>query len=233
MPGGRSAKISGSRRYMVHWPHLSVTLVQTGIGFERAKTVCLNVFSEKQFDLAISSGFAGALVPTCIGALALPEIVIQGTENTTQSSELSSFPCSLQYQEIVSRIVVDGNFQFISTSLLTVPRIVSSAMEKRVLAQQFQADALDMESAGIAQMAKECNIPFLVIRAVSDLMNENLPKDFNFFLSTSTWVKGFWRFISCPKLWVELFRLRQQAQLASRQLTRFFDTFFLYLRQQR
>ena len=218
---------------MVHWPHLSVTLVQTGIGFERAKTVCLNVFSEKQFDLAISSGFAGALVPTCIGALALPEIVIQGTEDTTQSSKLSSFPCSVQYREIVRRIVADTKVQSISTSLLTVPWIVCSTMEKRVLAQQFEAGALDMESAGIAEVAQEHNIPFFVIRTVSDLMNENLQNDFDLFLSTSTWPKGFCRFLSRPKLWFELLRLRRQAQVASRELTNFFDAFFFYLRQQR
>ena len=218
---------------MVHWPHLSVSLIRTGDGFEQAKTVCLNVFSQKQFDLAISSGFAGALVPTCIGAMVLPEIVIRWTDDPTQSSKFYPFPCSVQYQEIVKRIVTDAKFQFLTNSLLTVPWIVWSVMEKRVLAEKFQADALDMESAGIAQIAKECNVPFLVIRTVSDLMNENLPKDFNFFLSTSTWAKGFWRFVSCPKLWVELFRLRQQAQLASRQLRRFFCAFFLYLRQQR
>ena len=232
MSGGRSAKISGVRQYMAHWPHLSVTLVQTGVGLERTRTVCLNIFSEKRFDLAISSGFAGALVPTRIGALALPEIVIRGADDTTRLSKLSSFSCSMQYQEIVRRIVADAKFQFISTALLTVPWIVCSATEKHALAQKFQAGALDMESAGIAQMAEECDTPFLVVRTVSDLMNENLPKDFNLFLSSSTWVKGLWRFVSRPKLWIELFRLRQQMQLASRQLTRFFDIFFLYLRQQ-
>ena len=217
---------------MVHWPHLSVTLIRTGVGFEQAKTVCLNVFSEKQFDLAISSGFAGALIPTCIGAMVLPEIVIRWTNDPTQSSKFYPFPCSVQYQEIVKRIVTDAKFQFLTNSLLTVPWIVWSVMEKRVLAERFQAGALDMESAGIAQMAKECNVPFLVIRTVSDLMNENLPKDFNLFLSMSTWAKGLWRFIGRPKLWVELLRLRQQAQVASRELTRFLGVFFFYLRRQ-
>ena len=217
---------------MVHWPHLSVTLIRTGVGFEQAKTVCLNVFSEKQFDLAISSGFAGALVPTCIGAMVLPEIVIRWTNDPTQSSKFYPFPCSVRYQEIVKRIVTDAKFQFLANSLLTVPWIVWSVMEKRVLAEKFQADALDMESAGIAQIAKECNVSFLVIRTVSDLMNENLPKDFNLFLSMSTWAKGLWRFIGRPKLWVELLRLRQQAQVASRELTRFLGVFFFYLRRQ-
>ena len=233
MPGGQSSKIGGVPGYIVHWPHLSVTLVQTGIGLERAKTASLGVFSENQFDLAISSGFAGALVPACIGALVLPEIVIRLTGDPAQLSKLSSFSCSVQYQEIVRRIVADAKFQFVSTPLLTVPWIVCAAMEKRVLAQQFRAGALDMESAGIAEMAQERNIPFFVVRTVSDLVNENLPNDFNLFLSISTWAKGFWRFISRPKLWFELLRLRQQTQIASRELTKFFDAFFLYLRQQR
>ena len=128
--------------------------------------------------------------------------------------------------------MTDAKFQFLTNSLLTVPWIVWSVMEKRVLAEKFQADALDMDSAGIAQIAKECNVSFLVIRTVSDLMNENLPKDFNLFLSMSTWAKGLWRFIGRPKLWVELLRLRQQAQVASRELTRFLGVFFFYLRRQ-
>ena len=130
---------------------------------------------------------------------------------------LSSFPCSVEYHRIVSQVVEMIQPHLVSGVLVTVPWIVWSVTEKRALAETFQASALDMESAGIAEKATEQKIPFLVIRTVSDLKDENLPEEFNLFLSPSTWVQGAWRIIIQPAHWAQLFRLRQQMKVASRQ----------------
>ena len=44
----------------------------------------------------------------------------------------------------------------------------------------------------IGAEAAERRIPFAVIRAVSDLLDEDLPLDFNLFLTPSDWSKGIW-----------------------------------------
>ena len=232
MPGGRVAKIGGFRCCTVETPHVSVTLIQTGVGIQNALTAGGDVLGASQWDLAISSGFAGALIPTCIGALVLPNTVVLKPLDTAECLGLSSFPCSVEYHRIVSQVIEVNQPNLVSGVLVTVPWIVWSVSEKRAIAETFQASALDMESAGIAEKATEQKIPFLVIRTVSDLKDENLPEEFNLFLSPSTWVQGTWRIISQPAHWAQVFRLRQQMKVASRQLTSFFDTFFLYLGQQ-
>ena len=224
--------MGGVRRYTAEISHVSVTLIQTGVGIQNALKVCGDVLGASQWDLAISSGFAGALIPSCIGALVLPNTVVLKPFDMAKRVGLSSFPCSVEYHRIVSQVVEVIQPHLVSGVLVTVPWIVWSVSEKRAIADTFQASALDMESAGIAERATEQKIPFLVIRTVSDLKDENLPEEFNLFLSPSTWVQGAWRIISQPANWAKLFRLRQQMKVASRQLTSFLGTFFLYLGQQ-
>jgi len=226
LPGGRVAKIGGVRCCTAETPHVSVTLIQTGAGIQNALNVSEEVLRASQWDLAISSGFAGALIPSCIGALVLPNTVVLQPFDTAECLGLSSFPCSVEYHQIVSQVIEVIQPHLVSGVLVTVPWIVWSVSEKRSIAETFQASALDMESAGIAERAAEQNIPFLVIRTVTDLQDENLPEEFNLFLSPSTWALGTWRIISQPAHWAKLFQLRQQMKVASRQLTSFFDAFF-------
>ena len=206
-------------------------MIQTGIGIQNAKTACREVLGASQWDLAISSGFAGALIPSSIGALVVPRAVVLRPADTTTQFELPSFPCSVEYFQIIHRLVEAMQPHPVSGVLVTVPWIVWSVSDKHSIAETFQASALDMESAGIAEVAAERGVPFLVIRTVSDLKEESLPEEFNLFLSPSTWMQGAWRIMSRPALWLRLCRLRRQTKVASMQLTNFFDTFFLQVGQ--
>jgi adenosylhomocysteine nucleosidase len=207
-------------------------LIQTGVGLQNAQKACQKVFGKTQYHLAISSGFAGALFPSSIGALVIPKTVVLGEADSSEGFELSPFPCSGEYSSIIHRVLESLKLPFLSEMLVTVSWIVWSASEKHAIAKKYQASALDMESAGIAAMAQEYHVPFLVIRTVSDLRDENLPQEFNFFLSPSTWIQGLWRMVSRPALWFNVYRLRQQTNIASRELTRFFEMFVAHLRQQ-
>ena len=82
------------------------------------------------------------------------------------------------------------NHESQSGPILSTPRIVGTGLEKTLLAQHTNAVALDMESAAWGQMAREQNIPFIVVRTISDLVDEDLPVDFNLFLHPRHWLKG-------------------------------------------
>jgi nucleoside phosphorylase len=58
--------------------------------------------------------------------------------------------------------------------LLTVPRVVGSSATKRLLGEQHQALAVDMESACVARACGQSGIPFGCVRAVSDDMGTGL-----------------------------------------------------------
>lgn len=69
-------------------------------------------------------------------------------------------------------------------SILTVDRIVLTANEKRQLAAESGAIALDMESAAVASAASAYSVPFLAIRGVLDPVHEDLAISFDQFLDT-------------------------------------------------
>ena len=60
--------------------------------------------------------------------------------------------------------------------LLTTDRPVASAAEKRALAAACGAIAVDMESAAVAAVARERQVPFLAVRAIADPADMALPQ---------------------------------------------------------
>lgn len=233
MPGGRISKIRGARCYQGSSPDLSITIIQTGVGIQNALKISQDVLGDGEWDLAISSGFAAALIPANIGAFVLPHTVAFNPSGLVQQLGLSSFPCSVEYLQMVHRVIEARKSPQVLGVLVTVPWIVWSVSEKSSIAEQFQASALDMESAAIAEKASKQGIPFIVMRTVSDLKDEGLPEAFNLFLSPSTWMLGTWQIIRQPALWIKLYRLQQQTKVASQELTSIFETFFRYLGQQK
>jgi adenosylhomocysteine nucleosidase len=65
---------------------------------------------------------------------------------------------------------------------VTVDEVVCEAASKRRLASAVRPGDLaivDMESSALARVCGEKSVPFLIVRAVSDLVDEDLPIDFN------------------------------------------------------
>lgn len=222
----------GTRQYSAEIPGLLVTVIQTGMGLQRAKSSCRQAFREGHYDLVISAGFAGAIIPSSIGDLVLPNTVVLKPADGHEYRQLPSFSCSVEYQQLATRVIQEIQISVLRDALVTVPTIVWADSEKRSLARRYRASAIDMESAGLAEIAQEQAAQFMVIRTVSDLMNESLPEDFTLFLSPSTWMQGLWRFVSRPEYWPQLLRLRQQTNIASQHLTTFLDKFLQSLRQE-
>jgi adenosylhomocysteine nucleosidase len=103
--------------------------------------------------------------------------------------------------------------------------VVWQAEEKRRLQRVTEATALDMESAALASAAREHRVPMAIVRTVSDLVDEDLPLDFNLFLRPTGWLKGMQAIIVRPSSLAGLNRLRQQSRIAADRLTEWFLLF--------
>jgi Nucleoside phosphorylase len=108
---------------------------------------------------------------------------------------------------------------------VSLPRIIWRGEEKRRIAAETGAVALDMESAAIGAMAAEHRIPFVVIRAASDLLDEDLPMDFNLFLERTYWLRGAWACVAKPASLWGFRRMRTQMRTASQRITTVFERF--------
>ncbi|MCC6139433.1 MAG: hypothetical protein IT389_02325 [Nitrospira sp.] len=218
IPGGRMDKMQGRPRYCAAVDGGECWVIQTGVGPQRAHAAARDVLSRQDFSLAVSSGFACALRPAAIG-----DILI----GTKAAAIHSGGP--LDYLEVdgeerqrwcVLLNETEAAGYAASGSFISSDRIVYRAEEKVALAERTRATGLDMESAALASEAKTAQVPFLIVRSVSDLVMEELPLDFNLFLRPTGWLKGVGAVLAHPSSLLGLNRLRRQSAVAAAALTR-------------
>jgi adenosylhomocysteine nucleosidase len=93
------------------------------------------------------------------------------------------------------------------------------------MAEMTGAIGLDMESAALAEEAAERQVSFAIVRSVSDLVDENLPMDFNLFMTPADWLKGLAACVAAPSCLGGFLRLRAQMRTALDRMSRFFERF--------
>ena len=179
----------------------------------------------------ISSGFAGALSSAPVGSIVVADQVL--LDSSIQQSDQSPNPivCDNVFRDEALKIGRSINEHTSLGRFVTVPSIISQAEEKKKLARRVGAIALDMESGVVGKVATDQGIPFLVMRTISDSVDEDLPVDFNLFLRPFGWIQGLRTVIMTPRCWVGFLRLRSQMVQASKQITHFFHEFFLHVGQ--
>ena len=197
-------------------------MVQTGMGLEKARRSAHRLLVEQPIDLVVSTGFACALMETNIGALLVGLEAVQKTEQGLQSVQAPSWVVPGTERDLVLAVIKtmvppERIGRFVSTD-----RVVGSAKEKHELAKSTEAIGLDMESAALAAEAGRAQVPFVVIRSVSDLLDEDLPLDFNLFLRPTGWLKEVATVLTTPSRLLGLDRLRRQSVIAAQTLTDFF-----------
>jgi adenosylhomocysteine nucleosidase len=134
----------------------NVTLIRTGVG-ETACRSRLQILRLEKFTYLVSAGFAGALNPD----LAAGDLLV--AENFS-SAELLRSP----------GLDLPGEGLHLG-KLLTVPGMIDSESERKRLATETGADAVDMETQFIAEACAKHEIPMLSLRAISDTPSEPFP----------------------------------------------------------
>lgn len=117
-------------------------------------------------------------------------------------------------------------------SLVTVDAPVVSPSGRRRLAARLapgEAGAVDMESAAWARAAVRRQVPYLVVRAISDTSEESLPEFFADCVGASGGIDRravAWRALGHPSDWPALLRLRRRVRACGRTLASFLERFF-------
>lgn len=190
-------------------------IIPMGVGPDRAAATARTVLSQERFALVWSTGFACALGPSRIG-----EVLI-GTQVTMQTATGTdaSIDCAPAIVEWTRQVVEQQSLQAQVGRFVSVPRVLWRATDKQDIARRIGGIGLDMESAALSLAAAERQIPFAIVRTVSDLVDEDLPLDFNLFLRPSGWIKGVAACLGHPTSLIGLNRLRVQSRVAGMRLT--------------
>ena len=202
----------GERKGRPYW------LIRTGVGPKAAMATANAVLSGWPVALAISTGFAGALVPAAIGDLIIGESVAAASYSNAWMVDTHSVMCDSVIQLCAQSVAAEAGITARIGPVVSVSAVVCRAEDKQALSRASGASGLDMESAALALVAHERAVPFAVIRTVSDLVGEDLPLDFNLFLTPGGWLRGIQELLRRPSSLVGLNRLRRQSGLAAARL---------------
>lgn len=143
-----------------------VLVVCAGPGIERAEAAVRGL-AKYRFDVVASFGVAGALTPDLrAGALIVPRLVA-GAEGPTLMVDETLREKLLAIFGATARGV---------RLIVSMPTVMSDAQAKKRLAAESGADAVDMESYGVARAAAGFGLPFVVVRAVADPAERAIPR---------------------------------------------------------
>jgi adenosylhomocysteine nucleosidase len=192
-----------------------LALLDTGEGPRNAEVGLRTWLGANRARAVINVGLAGALSPSLTaGDLAIAR-EIRGPDCRFDASRSPLFQMA---------VGLDGGR--VGTAV-TVDEIVCTAADKRRLAAAFDAGEsawVDMESTAIAAVCDELQLPYLVVRAVSDGFDEDLPVDFNRCrdrdgrISTRKVIQAA---LARPRAFKGLIELRRRADLSANRLAHF------------
>jgi len=204
-----------------------VLLIQTGIGQAKARSMTQEILQSASWDVVISAGFAGALNSSPIGSLLIGnEVLLGDSADLLSDSDSPRIACHPDWVNMSLNIQLTGTDPLQGGRFVTMDRVLTQASQKQILGKRTGAVAVDMESGAIGEVARQHGIPFLIVRAISDGLNEDLPVDFNLFLKPSGWIGGMRKVLFTPQCWKGFLRLYRNSKQAGLQLSRFFEIFF-------
>lgn len=175
--------------------------------------------------LVMSTGFACALVPAQVGDLLIGTAVFSVAGGGVWAMGNDRMLCDEAVRAGLLVVTKDMGMPAQVGSIVSAPSVVWQAEDKRRLRRLTEATGLDMESAAVAAVAQDRGIPMAVVRTVSDLVDEDLPLDFNLFLRPTGWLQGLQAVVCRPSSLAGLNRLRKQSRVAADRLTEWFQQF--------
>ncbi|VWL85598.1 5'-methylthioadenosine/adenosylhomocysteine nucleosidase [Oceanivirga miroungae] len=179
---------AGRTFYLANYKGLDVVVVKSGVGMVRASittTLLKTIFNVEKI---IFSGVAGSNVDS-IKALDIViansfveytfDVRAAGNYVLGQIAGTSKRDLEADYSmlELTKDIEIDVKKHY--GKIASADVFVDSKNEKERIYNEFQAVAVDMESAAVAHSCIELNIPYLIIRSISDSLGDNSGIEFN------------------------------------------------------
>ena len=176
----------------------SVQVILVGIGKRNAERAIRAALAKERPDLVLTCGFAGGLRPE----------LTMGTVVFSADPETGLEPALLAAGAKPVRFhCADG--------------VAATAEKKQALREATGADAVEMESQVICAVCHEQSIPCATVRVILDTADEDLPLDFNQFMTANqemSYSKLALALAKSPSRLGALLRLQKEAEAAARKL---------------
>lgn len=145
--------------------HSQFTIIASGSSAIRGRQAA-DKLSEQGCSKLLSFGIAGGLTPK----LRVGDVVFSNHVVTALDESYGKRPASRKLEALSMSAA-----KSLQMSVCGVDDIIFDPTDKARIHQLTRAAIADMESHGVARAAHEAGIPFFVLRAVSDGVNDHLP----------------------------------------------------------
>ena len=168
-----------------------ICIVVCGVGKVNAAMCALMLIEKYKPDLVLNSGVAGSLSPIVgIGDIVVAtksvEHDMNGTalgdkqgEITFPDGNMMFFECDKQASTLLAAICKEIPDTKVAQGIIASGDIfVSDRKQRFKINDRFGALACEMEGAAIGHVCVRCEVPYGIIRAISDDLDENKGMDF-------------------------------------------------------
>ena len=169
----------------------AVVVVVCGVGKVNAAMCAATLINDFKPDLVINSGVAGALSPlVSIGDVVVGKKAVEHDMNTTPlgdkrgevtfpSGKVMYFECDRAASDLLTSVCREMDDTRVEQGIIASGDIFVSDRKKRLrINDAFGALACEMEGAAIGHVCYCCGVPFAILRAISDDLDENKGMDF-------------------------------------------------------
>lgn len=180
--------------YELTYNGLDIVIAHSKIGKVFASLTASTLIQKFSCDTLLFSGVAGAINPALnIGDLIVATKLCQHDLDITAFGHPYGFvpggkvfvESSKELLALAKKVAEKENLKVIEGTIATGDQFIHSNTTKEFIEKTFKADALEMEGASVAVVCDALNIPFFILRAISDSANMDAGFDFDEFLKSS------------------------------------------------
>ena len=187
-------EFANNKYYEVSYNGLDIVIAYSKIGKVFASLTATTMIEKFGCDTLLFSGVAGAINPKLqIGDLIIADKLCQHDLDITAFGHPNGFvpggsvfvETSKELRDIAIEVASKNDLKVIVGTIATGDQFVHSTERKDFIESTFKADALEMEGASVAVVCDALDVPFFVLRAISDSADMDAGFDFDEFLKSS------------------------------------------------
>jgi len=187
-------EFANNKYYEVNYNGLEIVIAYSKIGKVFASLTASTMIEKFACDTLLFSGVAGAINPELkIGDLIIADKLCQHDLDITAFGHPNGFvpggsvyvETSAELRQVAKAVANENSIKVIEGTIATGDQFVHSEQRKEFIETTFKADALEMEGASVAVVCDALNVPFFVLRAISDSADGGADIDFDEFLKSS------------------------------------------------
>ena len=170
-----------------------IVLVKSGIGKVNAALCTQYIIDKFNPDYIINTGIAGGIAENLkVGEIVVGEKLVQYDFDVTAFGYAKGYLCTgiesdkptyfNSDEGLMAKLerISDEKVKIHKGIIASGDSFISDLERKKEIHNLFNATAVEMEGCAIAQTSNANNIPFVVIRAISDLADNNATESYTF-----------------------------------------------------